>query len=55
MASQSGGLKVLSHNGVKVYCITGHKYGATPIPTNKLKSLKRDDGSSMFPFLNLYR
>ncbi|CAA7391883.1 unnamed protein product [Spirodela intermedia] len=43
MASQCGGLKVLSHNGVKVYCITGHRYGATPIPTSKLKSLKKDE------------
>ncbi|XP_078447931.1 embryo sac development arrest 7 [Wolffia australiana] len=43
MATQCGGLKVLSHNGVKVYCITGHRYGATPIPTNKLKSLKKDE------------
>ncbi|MQM18398.1 hypothetical protein Taro_051389 [Colocasia esculenta] len=43
MTTLCGGLKVLSHNGVKVYCITGHRYGATPIPMNKLKSLKRDE------------
>uniref|UniRef100_A0A1D1XHZ7 Nucleolar protein 10 n=1 Tax=Anthurium amnicola TaxID=1678845 RepID=A0A1D1XHZ7_9ARAE len=43
MTSRCDGLKVLSHNGVKIYCITGHRYGDSPIPTKKLKSLRQDE------------